>query len=171
MRRFVAVALSATFMLQAAPLIAAPVKGEARAGHVQAPVTGGITGTVHSSACQTLSNYTVQVRNLRTGQLAGTTTSNAAGSFSFVGLTPLNYTVELVNKAGAIVSASSPIAVAAGTIATVTLSASAAAEIACVEGGAAPARISTAVIVTTAAVAAGIAAVVLVVRRNASPSR
>jgi hypothetical protein len=171
MRRFVAVGLSATFMLQVAPLTAAPVKGEARAGHVQAPATGGIAGTVRSSVCQTLSNYTVQVRNLRTGQLAGSSTINTVGSFSFAALTPQSYIVELVNKAGVIVSASSSIAVSAGTIATVTVSASAAAEIACAEGGVAPARISTAVMVTTAAVAAGIAAVVLVVRSNASPSR
>ena len=78
MRRFVALALSSTLVLQVAPLMAAPAAPGARAGRAQAPVaTGALNGTAHSASGQTLSNYTVQLRNLQTGQVAGTSTSNA----------------------------------------------------------------------------------------------
>src|SRR5580765_1875925 len=62
MRRFVAIALSSTLLLQAAPLIAGPAVRGARVGGAQAPVaTGAINGTAQSSAGQTLSNYTVHL--------------------------------------------------------------------------------------------------------------
>ena len=169
MRRFVALALSSTLVLQAAPLMAAT----ARAG-AQAPVaTGALNGTAQSAGGQMLTNTTVQLRNLQTGQLAGTTTSNAAGGFSFTGLNPGNYLVEFINQSGAIVGSSASTAVAAGTTTTVTVSTMAAAAVAgAAAGGAAAATgISTAVVVTTVAVAAGIAGVLVVARDNASPSR
>ena len=157
-------------VLQAAPLIAAPAMRAPRAGGTQAQAaTGAINGTATSSTGQTLSNFTVQVRNLQTGQLMGTTTSNAAGSFSFAGLNPANYVIEVVNQAGAIVGSSSAISVAAGATVTVTVSATAAAAIAGAAAGAAAAAgsaagISTLVIVTTVAAAAGIAGVVVAVQ-------
>ncbi len=181
MRRIVAIALSSTLMLQVAPLTAAPAMRAARAGGVQAAETGAINGVAQNSAGRTLSNYTVQLRNLQTGQLSGVTTSNAAGSFSFAGLSPANYVVEVVNQAGAIVGSSAAIPVAAGATVSVTVSATAAAAIAgaaaggAAAGGAAAAGaaggISTAVVITTIAAAAGIAGVVAVARHNASPSR
>jgi len=166
MRRFVAIGLSSTLMLQAVPLMAAPVMSGARGGVQTAVATGAINGTAQSSAGQTLPNYTVQVRNLKTGQLAGTTTSNAAGSFSFAGLSPADYVVEVVNEAGGIVGSSSAIVVAAGATVTVTVSAAAAAIAPEAAGG-----ISRALVVTTIAAAAGIAGVVVVARNNASSSR
>jgi carboxypeptidase family protein len=166
MRRIVAIVLSSAVMLQVAPLMAASPMHAARAG--QAPVaTGAINGTAQSAGGQMLPNYTVQVRNLQNGELAGTTTSNAAGSFSFTGLTPGNYVIEVVNQAGTIVGSSSAVSVAAG--ATVGVAVSAATAAAAV--GAAAGGISTALLVTTVAVAAGIAGVVVVARNNASPSR
>src|SRR5438093_9474733 len=79
MRGFVAVALSLTLTLvQAAPLMAAPAMRAARAGGGQP--TGTLNGTAQSSTGQTLPNFKVQVRNLKTGELMGTTTSNTAGS-------------------------------------------------------------------------------------------
>ena len=178
MRRFVAIALSSTLFLQAAPLMAGPAMRRARVGGAQAPVaTGAINGTAQSSAGQTLSNYTVHLRNLQTGQIAGSTTSNSAGGFSFAGLNPANYIVEVVNQAGAIVGSSAAIPVAAGATVTVSVSATAAAIAggaaagAAAAGAAGAAGISTAVIVTTVAVAAGVAGVAVVVKKNASPSR
>jgi hypothetical protein len=175
MRRVVAFALSSSLLLQVAPLMAAPAaRHAARAGGGQAQAaTGAINGTAQSSAGQTLANYTVQLRNLETGQLSGVTTSNAAGSFSFAGLNPANYVVEVVNQAGVIVGSSAAIPVAAGATVAVTVSATAAAAIAgaAAAGGAAAGGISTAVVVTTVAAAAGIAGVVAVVKHNASPSR
>jgi hypothetical protein len=160
MRRFVAIALSSTLMLQVAPLMAAPAT---RAGGLQAPIaTGAINGVARNPAGNTLPNYTVQLRNLQTGQLSGVTTSNAAGSFSFAGLSPANYVVEVVNQAGAVVGSSAAIPVAAGATVTVSVSATAAAAIAGaaaggVAAGGAAGGISTAVVITTIAAAAGIA--------------
>jgi len=156
-----------TLLLQVVPLAAAPpAKPGALAGGAQAPAPSGIiTGTAQGSTGQVLPNYTVQVRNLQTGQLVGTTTSDAAGNFSFAGLTPANYVVEVVNQAGVIVGTSAPIAVVAGATVVVTVSATAAAIAAGTGGG-----VSTALIVTLAAVAAGVVTVVAV-RANASPSR
>jgi carboxypeptidase family protein len=168
MQRFVAIALSSTLVLQAAPLLAAgPAARKAPAAAAQTgQAPGAINGTATDSSGQTLPNYTVQLRNLQTGQLAGTTTSNAAGSFSFIGLAPANYAIEIVNAAGTIVGSSAAITVAAGASVTVTVS-SAAAAIA----GASAAGVSTALLVTTVAVAAGIFGVVVAVKHDASSSR
>jgi hypothetical protein len=171
MRRIVAIALSSSLLLQVAPLLAAPALHGTRAVGLQDPAsTGAINGIAQNSAGRTLPNYTVQVRNLQTGQLSGVTTSNATGGFSFAGLSPANYVVEVVNQAGAIVGSSAAIPVAAGATASVTVSATAAAIAGAAAGGAAG-GISTAVVVTTVAAAAGVAGVVAVVRHNASPSR
>jgi hypothetical protein len=148
----------------------------------QGEVAASIAGTAQSAGGQTVANVVVQLRDLVTGQLAGTTTSSATGSFSFGGLAAGNYSVEVVNVAGEIVGASAAIPVAAGAAVTgVTVTASAAAALvaggaaaagvaAAAGGSAAAAGISTAVIVTTAAAGAGIAAVVTVLPQ-ASPSQ
>lgn len=162
MRRFVALALSSTLVLQAAPLMAAT----ARAGAQAAVGTGALNGTAHSAGGQTLPDYTVQLRNLQTGKLEGITTSNAAGDFSFAGLNPGNYMVEVLNPAGVIVGTSAATAVAAGSTVTVMVSTAAVAALTAAAAG----GISTVLIVTTVAVAAGIAGVV-VAKNNASPSR
>jgi hypothetical protein len=168
MRPGFAIAVSLIFMFQAAPPMAAPAMRGSPAG-AQAPVaTGAINGTAQSAAGQALPNYTVQVRNLQTGELAGTTTSNAAGSFSFAGLNPGTYVVEVVSPAGAIVGSSAATVVGPGAIVSVTVSATAAAAFAGAAGG----GISTAVIVTSVAAAAGIAGIAVVVARDdASASR
>jgi hypothetical protein len=174
MKRLLVLALVTAMVVPALPLTAAG-RIPARAGQAQ---TGAIQGTATSSTGQTLPNFTVQVRNLQTGQLAGSTTSNAAGSFNFAGLAPGNYVVEVVNQAGTIVGSSSAIAVTAGATVTVAVSTTAAAAIAGAGGAAAggaaatTAGVSTAVIVTTVAAAAGIAgAVAIAVNNDSSPSR
>jgi hypothetical protein len=74
-----------------------------------------------------VTNTVVQLRNLATGQLAGSTTSNVAGQFSFIGLNPGNYAVEVVNAAGQIVGTSASVAVSSGAAVTgVSVTASAA---------------------------------------------
>src|SRR3989442_561286 len=130
MKRVLVVAVAIAMMVSALPVSAAgrPVG--------QAQATGAIQGTATSSTGQTLPNFTVQLRNIQTGQLAGSTTSNAAGSFSFTGLTPANYVVEVVNQAGTIVGSSSAVAVTAGATVTVTVSTTAAAAIAGAGGAA-----------------------------------
>jgi hypothetical protein len=167
MRRFVAIALSTTLMLQMVPLLAAP---DTRARRGQTAVTTGvITGTTRDSAGQLLPKHVVQLRNLKTGELAATTTSDGFGAFSFADLPPASYVLEVVNPAGAIIGISAPIAVASGATVAVTVSATTVAAIA--GAAAAGGGVSTALIITTIAAAAGIAGVVVAVRRNASPSQ
>jgi hypothetical protein len=124
-----------------------------------------------------VTNTVVQLRNLATGQLAGSTTSNVAGQFSFIGLNPGNYAVEVVNAAGQIVGTSASVAVSSGAAVTgVSVTASAAvAATAGVGAGAgsvagAGAGASTAAIVGAAAAAAGVAGAA-VTNESASPSQ
>ena len=138
MRRYAAFAVIVAMLLTSVPLVAA---GPARASRAvrQAQGTGGITGTAQSSQGQTLANYTVRIRNLSNGNLAGSTISGAAGEFSFVGLNPGNYAIEIVDAAGNIVGTSASIGVTAGVTVSVTVTASAAAALGGALGGAAAA--------------------------------
>lgn len=175
MRRIVAATLASS-MFVSAPLVAA---GAPRAQ----PQGASLVGTASSSSGQTLANITVQLRDVVSGQLVGTTTSNSGGAFAFSGLQAGNYAVEVVNAAGQIIATSSAISVAAGaTVTGITVTATAAAVGAGAAGGAAAAAaaggtaaaggISTAVIITSVAAAAGVAgAVAVATNGNASPSR
>jgi hypothetical protein len=169
------IALAFAGLLSSSTLLAAAPTGQAQAA--------SLAGTASSSTGQTLVNATVQLRNLATGQLASTTTSNAVGNFAFAGLNPGNYAVEVVNAAGQIVGTSASITVAAGaTVTGVSVTATAAvvaggagvgagaAAGAAAAGGGAAAGVSTAAVVTAAATAAGVAGATAVTT-NASPSR
>lgn len=126
MRRLFALVLTAALIAAAIP---APIHAAAR----QQP--GSLQGIARNAQQQPLGNMKVQIRNVATGQLAGTGTTNAAGQFSFAGLNPGDYVVEVVNAAGQIVATAAPVSVAAGTVATVTVTASAAAPAAAAAGG------------------------------------
>ena len=143
-------------------------------GAGQGEAAASIAGTVQSAPGQTVANAAVQLRDLTTGQLAGTTTSSATGSFSFDGLAAGSYFVEIVNTAGQIVGASAAIQVAAGAaISGVTVTASAAAPArrpAAAAAFGAAARNNSAMIITTAAAGAGIAALVAAMSEQ-SPSQ
>src|SRR3954469_22834722 len=118
MRRIVAIALSSSMFGSAALAAAAP--------RAQTEVAS-LSGTASSSAGQTLANVTVQLRDVATGQLAGTTTSSATGAFSFGGLQAGTYTVEVVGATGQIIGSSAAVTVAAGaTVTGVAVSATAA---------------------------------------------
>jgi hypothetical protein len=121
MHRIMALTLVAAMMAQAAAVVAAgPL--------AQEQTTGAIRGTSVNGSGQPVANATVQLRNLSTGQLVGSTTSNVSGQFSFAGLNPGTYAVEVVNATGQIIGTSASISVAAGSVATgVTVSTSAAA--------------------------------------------
>jgi len=77
--------------------------------------TGSLAGTASSSSGQGMANATVHLRNASTGQLAGTTTTNGAGAYSFTGLPAGQYVVEVVNGSGEIVATSTPVSLAAGS--------------------------------------------------------
>jgi hypothetical protein len=135
--------------------------------------TGSITGTAKGANGESLSNYTVRARNPATGQIAAQTTSNSAGTFSFTGLAPGNYVVEVVNTAGQVVGLSSALAVTAGGTAAVTVTATAAgAAAAAAGGGFSLFGLGTAasIAVIGGAAAAGIVAIVAA-NNNASPSK
>jgi len=171
MRRVLAFVTMISMMAPASSVFAA---GRA----VQGPPEGSISGTASTSTGQTVAKATVRLRNLTTGQLSGTTVSNAAGSFSFSGLPAGSYVVEVVNVAGEIVGTSAAVAVAAGAQVTGIVVAASAAAVAGV-GGAATAGVaaggffsSTAGIIAVAAAGAAVAGVtVAATSTTASPSR
>jgi len=178
MMRMVAVVVIATLSLTSAPLFAAGAARVARAAGL-GQRTGTLTGTAKSSRGENLPDYTVRVRSLANGSLAGSTTTSAGGTFSFV-LPPGQYAVELVGPAGEIFGTSASITLAAGTTVSITVTASAAsARGAAAAGGAAGGAGaaaagfgSTALIVTTVAVTAGVVGIVVAVNKsNPSPSR
>jgi hypothetical protein len=97
--------------------------------------TGAVNGLAQGVDKAPLRNYTVQIRNANTGQIAGSTTSTQAGQFSFAGLQPGSYVVEIVDAAGQVVGLSSSVSVAAGATVTVAVSATAAGAIAAASAG------------------------------------
>jgi hypothetical protein len=165
MRRLLAVVVACT--LSSAPLL------EAAAAARGAQATASLAGTARSASGQPLPNSTVQLRNLMTGQLAGSTTSSAMGDFTFTGLSGGRYAVEVINSAGQIIGTSAAVDVAAGTAVTgVGVATSAAAEAALAGGSAAATGISTGAIVAITAGAAGAGVAAYAIHRsNASPSQ
>ena len=85
---------------------------------------GSITGTAQNEKKQPLANYTVRLRDASTGNIVGSTTTNAAGSFTFQGLPPGNYIVEVVDSAGKVVGLSPSISVSTNATMNVTITAS-----------------------------------------------
>jgi carboxypeptidase family protein len=169
MKRMIVQALAIAMVVSSLPVSAAgPV------GRSAAAATGTILGLAASSSGQTLSNVTVHVRNLQSGAIAGSTTSNAVGRFSFAGINPGRYIVEVARQS-AIVGSSSAVDVTAGSTVNVTVNTLAAANVA--YGGAAQTGgggggVNKAVIITTIAVAAGVTtAIIIATNDKASPSR
>jgi hypothetical protein len=156
MRRLFAVVVAGT--LSAAPLL------EAAGG---AQPTASVAGTAQSSAGQPMANSIVQLRDLMTGQLVGTTASSATGAFAFAGLPAGRYAVEVVNATGQIIGTSAALDVAAGAaISGVGVAAGAAG------AAAAAAGLSTGAIITITAIAVGAGVAVYAGQRDdASPSR
>ena len=162
MRQLIAIALVSTLSLSTLSISAVAAGAQ----------TASIAGIAQSTAGQTVANATVQLRNLATGPLAGTTTSSTAGSFGFTGLAAGNYSIEVVNAAGQIIGTSTAIPVAAGaTVTGITVMATPVAA-AAAAGGAALLGVkgsNKALLISSIAAAAGIVAVVGLVN-DASPS-
>lgn len=138
----------------------------------QVQTTGTIQGEARDEQQKKLAGVRVQVRGLN-GQLVATGTTNAAGEFSFAGLNPGSYTIELVDAAGNIVGTSAAITVTAGATATVTVTATAAGAIAAAGGGGM--RLfglgHLATVVVIGAAGALVVAGIVASRNDASPSR
>jgi len=156
--RFLVIALAVALSLPLSPV------GVIGAAQMQA---ASVAGTATSSSGEILVNATVQLRDLATGTVSGTTRSSSTGDFSFAAVNPGNYVVEILNAAGQVVGTSASISVAAGEALTgVAVGVTAAA----VRAAASVAGISTIVAVTTAAAAAGIAGIVAGGRGDGSTS-
>jgi hypothetical protein len=139
-----------------------------------AQATGQIGGTASSAQGQPLANYTIQLRNVQTGQLVGTTTSNATGAFSFTSLNPGNFVIEIVNSSGTIIGTSASVTLAAGAVVSgVAVAGSALGALGAAGAAAAGGAFfaSTAGIVVITAVGAGVAGGIYAATNNASPSR
>jgi hypothetical protein len=162
---FLAVAMMMVLALATAP---APVFAAAQAA-------GSISGTASAQGGAPLGNMTAQLRNLGTKQLVGTTTTTAQGAFSFAGLNPGQYMVEIVNSQGAIVGTTSAISLSPGAMVAsgvaVTATAGAIAGGAAAAGGLGSFFGTTAGIVTAVAVVGGVTAGVIAAQGSASPSR
>ncbi len=157
--RFLVIALAVALSLPLSPL------GVIGAAQTEA---ASVAGTATSSTGEILVNATVQLRDLATGTVSGTTRSSSTGDFSFAAVNPGNYVVEVLNPAGQVVGTSASISLAAGAAMTgVAVGVTAAAVVA----AASAAGINTIFAVTTAAAAAGVVGIVAVGQGDASPSR
>ena len=164
-RRLVLSAVITALVVPGVPLFAAP----APAGQV---ASGTVSGAARSASGRALSNTTVRLRNVQTGQLAASTTTGADGGFSFAALNPGTYVVEVVNAVGEVVGTSTAISLSAAAMAAtgVTVTASAVPLLAAAGGGSFFA--STLGIITIAAVGAGVVGAIAVAHKDdASPSR
>lgn len=129
--------LVASLLVAALAVVSAPISLLAQNGQISG------TATLEGKP---IPNTTVRLRNIDTGQLVGTTTSNTAGEFSFTGLPEGNFVVETVSANGTVLGTSA-VALTAATMVVANLSVGASAAAVAAAGGAG------AVLGTTAAVA------------------
>jgi hypothetical protein len=123
------------------------------------PPNSVVSGLVRSAAQQPVANTTVRLRNMNTGQVAGTSTTNTQGAFTFSGVPQGSYVVEVLNTGGVVVGTSSTVALTGGpsTVSGVAITlAGAPAAAAAAGGGNASLFTSTAGIIALAALGAGI---------------
>ncbi|HEX5475283.1 MAG TPA: carboxypeptidase-like regulatory domain-containing protein [Vicinamibacterales bacterium] len=117
--------ISTGVVVAALSLLGIPVASEAAPAVSPQQPQGSVNGVAQGADRAPLRNYTVRIRNVSNGDLAGSTTSDAAGQFSFTGLQPGNYVVEVVDAGGRVVGLSPSLSVAAGAAVNVTVGASA----------------------------------------------
>jgi len=135
MRKTFALALTFAVALIGTPVgVFAAAAKPVKAQQTQTTQTGSLSGTAKDSKQKELPGVKVQVRD-RNGALVATGTTNGSGAFSFAGLAPGTYTIEIVDAAGNIVGTSAAVTLAAGGTATVTVTAAAAGAIAAGGGG------------------------------------
>ena len=138
-----------------------------------APETSRLAGTAFNTNLQPLPSVTVQIRDLQTGAVVGSTISGDRGEFTFIDLAPGSYIVEIVNAAGTVQGMTAPFSI--GTAPLVSMSVVSVGQGLVESGGHAGFSLFglghvTSLAVVGAAGAAGVAAVVAT-RPNASPSK
>ena len=82
---------------------------------------GTMTGVARGNHMQPVGRVNVQVRNVNTGALVGTTVTTEAGTFAFPGLPAGNYIAEVVDAAGKVLGVGAPVSVPAGGTATTSV--------------------------------------------------
>ncbi|MEP6917376.1 MAG: carboxypeptidase-like regulatory domain-containing protein [Acidobacteriota bacterium] len=133
MRKTLALALTVAVVLIGAPVGAFATTSKTPPAGQSVP-TGALTGTAMDASQRALPGAHVQVRDRR-GALVATGTTNGSGGFSFAGLAPGSYTIEIVSAAGDIVGTSAAVTLLAGATAVVPVTAAAAGAIAAASGG------------------------------------
>ena len=168
-RRLMLSSLIVALVVPSVPVFAAPARAR------QLPA-GTISGVARNASSQPLPNQAVRLRNAETGQLTATTTTGAAGQFSFTGLNPGTYVVEVLDDRGQVIGSSAAIVLSQGAMIAgglvIQASALGAAGVAAAGATGGAFFSSTLGIVTIAAIAAGVVGAVVVVGKNdASPSK
>ena len=146
--------------------------GLAAAASARRAATGAVHGVAKDAAQQNLPGVRVQVR-APNGQLASTAVTSAQGRFSFTGLTPGNYIIEILDADGNVIGTSASVTVTADETTTVTITAAAAGAIAAGSGGGLS-RLGLGILGTVAVIsgAATLTTVAIVAtKKDASPSR
>lgn len=163
MRRFLSTVLVTVITMAGAPLGVTASQQDSIA----------LAGRAFSSSLQALPDARVQIRDLKSGQLVNSTTSNATGEFAFENLKPGDYVVELADASGYVQGMSAPFTLGAARNARVSVVAVSSGAV--TAGGGAGFSLFGLGPVSSVAVlgAAGAAAVTAVVatRQDASPSR
>jgi carboxypeptidase family protein len=138
-------------------------------GAGQTPVLATLSGTATSSTKEPLGHVLVRLRSIHTGNVMAATSSDAAGRFSFAGLNPDTYVIELVSAAGQIVGTSAAISVSGGAVVTGVMVSS---SVAAAAAAGSASLLTTLGIVTAAAASAAIAGVTVPATTfEASPSK
>ena len=109
MRKIVSVGLIVVMTL-----VAASSTLEAQSG-------GTMTGVARGNHLQSLASVNVQLRNLDTGAVVGTTTTTEAGTFTFPALPAGKYIAEVVDAAGKVLGVGAPVSLPAGGTATTSV--------------------------------------------------
>ena len=128
---------------------------------------GSITGSARAISARNAANATVRLRNLTTGEVVGTTVTDATGTFSFAGIEQGNYVVELLDGAGGVVATSAPVALTGADVTGVALGGTQAATAA---AGSSSFFGSTIGIITLAAAGAAVAGVTVAANRTTASS-
>ena len=89
-----------------------------------AQTVGQISGVATMPSKGTVAGATVQLRDLTTKQVIGTTKTNASGQFVFVVDHPGNFVIEILDQKGNVVGTTAPVVLAPGAmvVSAVTLS-------------------------------------------------
>ena len=88
---------------------------------LEAQSGGTMTGVARGNHLQSLASVNVQLRNVDTGAVVGTTTTTEAGTFTFPALPAGKYIAEVVDAAGKVLGVGAPVSLPAGGTATTSV--------------------------------------------------